>query len=772
MTGEGVAYRRKKWGIKSSLERRNPRILLEAADLEKLEKDYLSLSQEAFSAKYRVSKTIWRPYLKELGVISKAEQRISSYPNLTAAQKSLIVGSLLGDGSVSQGNRFCEFHSRKQKLYLEEKARILAPYSTRLTPSTDEKGYILRTICHPCFEVFYNAFYTPGKEGKGIPLALINECWDDSVLAYWFFDDGHYDDTSELAWIGNNCPDKKELEAIVEYINNRYGWSWTIRKGSGVYVVAIPKEDRDAFFNVILKHSTPDVLYKIPEHLITAKNLDGVSFNGSIMVRPKLYRLASDDQKKAMESRIFSEYRRRGFPYFSPTLDRKRHLLKLFENAEIVVDGATIKHSSSGLKLCESFFPNMYNCNRKGYRSPCVLWEDDGFLIKLIKNRLKYAKLLSDSTMRTGIKLTKASVTNFKPIVARYLYRKYGRRGKVLDYSAGFGSRMLAAALEGCKYVGYDPCSLTVKNLCIFGDFLKDERRFSYDVKCQPFEKSELLGQYDFAFSCPPYFDFEVYGNDAGQSILSYPGRKSWIEKYWVPTVSKALRTLSYRGHFSACLSPYICFDMITTMFSVCSEHGFVLVDEYKIPFPDVIRKSDRYEIVFVFGRGTEYRESSFFPAPGAKPVENDHRSVFEKVTKNKTYHFSEEDFKKAEEFFRRGPSTSREVYREQGVYGVPVHVLERRYGSWNAFVRASGIEPGYVAHSPKEHIQDYFKACLEKGSVLSFMGYERETGNPCTRLKRLFNKGKPYHHLKQALFDCAVDPDKQKVFLGTMFSR
>jgi len=107
----------------------------------------------------------------------------------------------------------------------------------------------------------------------------------------------------------------------------------------------------------------------------------------------------------------------------------------------------------------------------------------------------------------------------------------------------------------------------------------------------------------------------------------------------------------------------------------------------------------------------------------------------------------------------------SRNNYKD-GILGVPTHVLEKKYGTWNNFIGACGLEPGYTSKEPSDHVKDYFQACVSKNKILSFYEYEKVTGNPCTRLKRLFNKGKPYNSLIEDLYKVALFPDQWPEFL------
>lgn len=68
---------------------------------------------------------------------------------------------------------------------------------------------------------------------------------------------------------------------------------------------------------------------------------------------------------------------------------------------------------------------------------------------------------------------------------------------------------------------------------------------------------------------------------------------------------------------------------------------------------------------------------------------------------------------------------------------------------------------------SPDEIVFEYFDSCIKEKKVLSFYDFGKLKGNKYQgKLKRLFNKGKKFHDLKQELFDSALDLKKQSEFL------
>lgn len=773
MTGEGVAYRRKKIGIE--VNHKNTKLKRNISELrstskEELEKDYYGMTNPQFSSKYGVSRIVWLPYLRSLGIIDKNEHRIKNYPPLNKKQKCLIIGGMLGDGGISESGCYYEFHSKKQSEYLKFKQRCLNPYSNNVIEC--EEGFQFKTVSHPNIKVFRTLFYKDNVPGKLIPLDFIKKYWDDSILAYWFFDDGNYDETANHFWIGNNCSSRKQLDQLVDFLNYAYRFNCYVTLGSGVYIVNFPVNSHEKFVEILFKVITPDLYYKIPEKFLTKDMVEEIDLDVTVL-RPKFYRLASKEKQNRMVELAFRHYRKKGFPYSLLSDKRKEYLLQRHLNVKPLLKGHDILFKNSGMILCESFFPNMYDCFRKGYESPVESWNCDHYLKKLIINRFKYAKLLSDSTMRVGIKLSRAAVSNFKPIIAKFLYQKYCFNGKVLDYSSGFGSRLLAARSLGLEYVGYEPSEKTYNNLLKFNKFLSNYCKGKSLLYNSSFEDSDIFKKYfSFAFSSPPYFDYENYGEEKSQSINKYPVYSEWLKYYWEYTVDKCLDSLLYDGRFAYCLSIDLCQDMMKKADEVCEKRGFYIETFFRAPFKDVFNRKDRFEIIVVYSKNNKGLKLSDILESFNNISENNNNNsnfFYEKKGIKKRRAYRKEDIGMAISIFKnvyQERGTSRRPYQDGKILGIPAHVLEKKYGSWNNFIKKCGLTPEYEAKSPKEHVETYLKNCLEQNTVLSFLDFQKLTGNHKGRLKRLFDKGKKYHHLKESLKEVALKQELWPDFL------
>jgi hypothetical protein len=606
MTGEGIAYRRKKFNIPLSIKANETKDNIEKlkeTSKTVLEKDYYDLNQEEFSKKYKISKIVWRPYLKSAGIIGKEVHRIEKYPPFNSEQRSLIIGGLLGDGSVSEGTRYYESHSNKQKLYLFKKNKILEPFSSKISPCDNNTGLRLSTIHHPNFLEFHKVFYEERSKGKLIPVDFIKDNWHDYILAYWFFDDGYYNDETNEFSIYNKSPYPEQLLKLVQFLESHYGWRF--HYSTSTFQLTFSKEFYKDFVDILLQVATSDLYYKIPEAFLTDEMAQSVMIYAPPKnLYPKFYRkLKGSTEKRVMEGLLYRQLRNRSFPYVHFTLERRIYLLNLFKKNEgFKIKGDKLICGTHGMNLCEYYFPNIYECRKKNFRSPVELWVEDGFIQRLVKNRLNYADRLTDSSLRTGIKILSKAVSNFKPVIAKFLYQKYVTNGKVFDYSCGFGSRMLAALSLDMEYVGCEPNLKTLENLKKFGEFLKDRTKGSFIVTKEGSEEYIYKNEYfSFAFSSPPFFDYEIYSQDPGQSIIKYPFYEDWLIKFWRKTIENCYTALIPGGCFGICISMNQHEDLIKKTKEYCHVLGLSFVTEYKALYKQLFHSNEKYDLIMIY---------------------------------------------------------------------------------------------------------------------------------------------------------------------------
>lgn len=152
--------------------------------------------------------------------------------------------------------------------------------------------------------------------------------------------------------------------------------------------------------------------------------------------------------------------------------------------------------------------------------------------------------------------------TTFMPVYAREIYDYFvfvEGKGSVLDPCAGWGDRMTGAlaAKNVTKYVGFDPnTSLLAGYKSMMGvagykdvgtDPLHLQFSNGFEIYSAPFEtgsKALDAETFDFAFTSPPFFDFEIYSD-------GNPKYRDWIQEFYVPLFVETARLLKPGAKFA-----------------------------------------------------------------------------------------------------------------------------------------------------------------------------------------------------------------------------
>ncbi len=156
---------------------------------------------------------------------------------LTSAQRSILIGSLLGDGTMRRGVKARNANYKveqglDQKEYVFWKYELLKSFvftapkiSYRYRPITHEryaKSWWFRTIRHPVLTEIYNLFYVGDgyRTGKKIIPKNIGDELTPLALAVWIMDDGSYSkgamDISTYAFT------VQEIELLQDTLRKKY----------------------------------------------------------------------------------------------------------------------------------------------------------------------------------------------------------------------------------------------------------------------------------------------------------------------------------------------------------------------------------------------------------------------------------------------------------------------------------------------------------------------------------------------------------------------
>ncbi len=185
--------------------------------------------------------------------------------SLTQLQRSVIIGSVLGDGYLrivpGRKNAFLEInHSWSAKEYVDWKFDLLKSICRSGPKKRNGNGsriaYRFTTRQHPEITELYNLFYQ--EKRKRIPQTL---SLDPIVMAIWFMDDGSrcgkdnlYLNTQQFSLEEQEMFRAKLKELNIESSLNRDKIYWRVR---------IAKRSMDLFYGIVRKYIAPSMEYKM-----------------------------------------------------------------------------------------------------------------------------------------------------------------------------------------------------------------------------------------------------------------------------------------------------------------------------------------------------------------------------------------------------------------------------------------------------------------------------------------------------------------------------
>jgi hypothetical protein len=205
--------------------------------------------------------------------------------------RNLIIGMLLGDGTISNNYVFKLSHGYKQKEYLEWKINLLNKYGIKnngLKEYISTCGYNLGSIVYysqmsviPFMKVLRRVIYKPIKNYAN--RKILNRL-NPLGIAIWYMDDGHInirktDDKIHGFYIKiATCLYKEQNQVIIDYFKEVWDISFYQFKegkpGKNTYSLCCGTQEGVKFIELIKPYveSCPSMIYKIQYDLSQRKN--------------------------------------------------------------------------------------------------------------------------------------------------------------------------------------------------------------------------------------------------------------------------------------------------------------------------------------------------------------------------------------------------------------------------------------------------------------------------------------------------------------------
>ena len=191
--------------------------------------------------------------------------------SLTSIQHAILVGSLLGDGTLrKQGTRinalFEVNHAIHSKDYVDWKWQHFQAYVS--TPPKSRKGNGLRvayrftTQSLPIFTSYYVWFYKNRR--KVVPQDLV---LDPIALAVWFMDDGSR--SRSACYFNTQQFSREEQEFLQNLFLETYGIESALNRDKQYLRLRITTESTKRLVDLIRPHVLPCFRYKLSDDPVT-----------------------------------------------------------------------------------------------------------------------------------------------------------------------------------------------------------------------------------------------------------------------------------------------------------------------------------------------------------------------------------------------------------------------------------------------------------------------------------------------------------------------
>ena len=282
---------------------------------------------------------------------------------------------------------------------------------------------------------------------------------------------------------------------------------------------------------------------------------------------------ASDaDGKAAIQEEVFNIYRSINvLPINYYSLDGcEEQILELSSKNKKVENNKLAVGNNEGLKIGRFWFENMQDAFTRKDKEVSLRgrFNNDNKLKRAINlcyvHRDESEHAVLPHNIRRALELVSGgSIQNFKPMNARAIWEEICPTmwGNVLDFSSGYGGRMMGAMTSNMRYhyTGIDPNTKTFAGLDALGELLTHCGQGSgyamHNIPSEDFVPQP--GFYDAAFSSPPYFNLETYSDEPTQCMNRCSNLDAWFDLYAEPTVKMLHTALAQDAIYAVNIADY-----------------------------------------------------------------------------------------------------------------------------------------------------------------------------------------------------------------------
>ena len=194
--------------------------------------------------------------------------------NFTPEEKSVIVGSLLGDGYVGKHNSLQIEHSLSQAEYVHWKyrklksiagkpPRVITRFDVRTQKSYQSIRFYTRCVMNDFRRLFYN-------NGIKIVPSNLSEYLDDLALAVWFMDDGGRGANTLHGIVFNTSAySEDEQFHLKNILYEKFNLKLNVHRIGRGYQLYVASKSYSSFYNRISSYLISEMKYKLVNPVTT-----------------------------------------------------------------------------------------------------------------------------------------------------------------------------------------------------------------------------------------------------------------------------------------------------------------------------------------------------------------------------------------------------------------------------------------------------------------------------------------------------------------------
>lgn len=147
----------------------------------------------------------------------------------------------------------------------------------------------------------------------------------------------------------------------------------------------------------------------------------------------------------------------------------------------------------------------------------------------------------------------------YKPTVGLFLIRLFSKKGSsILDFSAGWGDRLISAIANDSTYLGFDPNKRLKKGhsniIRLLGN--KNKQKIIYKPS-EEIDYNRITDAYDLIFTSPPFYKLEIYSEDETQSVNLHKDINSWLKDFLFYSLFNCWKKLKINGYMILYIGDY-----------------------------------------------------------------------------------------------------------------------------------------------------------------------------------------------------------------------